>query len=870
MDAPCPQSATSGRVDQLLDDLTLDEKAALTAGSAMFVMQGVARVGIPSWRVTDGPNGARGSSILGSGEARAVCIPCGSALGATWNPALIEQLGAVLGDETRTKQARVLLAPTVNLHRSPLGGRNFECYSEDPLLSGKAAAAFVRGAQSRGVITTVKHLIGNDAETERNTINSVIDERTLRELYLLPFEIAVKEGGSLGIMTSYNRLNGTYCTEHAELLETIVRQEWGFQGIVMTDWFAASDTVASAKAGLDVEMPGGGRSYGSALADAVRDGRLDDRYVHAIAERQLRSFDSINALDDEPGVEVSIDRPEHRALTRTAAADAMVLLRNNGDGAPVLPFDLDGLRTLAVIGPNASRAQIMGGGSANLRPHYRISPLDAFRAACGDAVTVVHEPGCAIDRSAPLLSGSAIGLDGVQGFAIEVFPDAAMSGTPAGITTRDTSRLMFMDEIVPGVSAQSFSARARTMFVPTVDGTHRFEMVQLSPTRVILDGALLVDGVTDPPPPGASFFGNGSHPLCATRDLVAGRSYEIVIEVFSGGLGAFAGTQLGCHAPEPDDSLQRAVAAARAADAVVLVVGTNDDWESEGEDRASMDLPGRQDELVDAVLAANPRTVVVVNTGSPVTMPWAERAGAILQCWFGGQEMANALVDVITGAAEPGGRLPTTFPQRLEHNPSYGNFPGANGEVRYGEGLLMGYRWYDTRHLPVRFAFGHGLSYTTFDVGIPTLDADSFEPGGELCVRVPVTNTGTRFGSHVVQCYVAPPTSRLDRPAKELKAFAKVFLEPGESTVVTLVLDDRSFAYWDPAEPGWPALRARLATTIPHMQGVERRTVPGWTIEPGTYEILIANSAEDIVHRLALEVDVALDVAEVDAEVVAR
>jgi beta-glucosidase len=831
--------------------LSIEDKAALTAGLNMFTMRGNAGLGIPDLRVTDGPNGARGSSILGSGEARAVCVPSGSALGATWNPELIERIGELLGDETRTKKARVLLAPTVNLHRSPLAGRNFECFSEDPFLSGKAAAAYVRGVQSRGVITTVKHFVGNDAETDRYTISSEIDERTLRELYLVPFELAVKEGRSAGIMTAYNRLNGKFCTEDRHLLEDILRDEWGFDGIVMTDWFGAGDTVASAEAGLDIEMPGGDRIYGAPLAKAVLDGRVDESRLHAIVERQLRAVERVGALDDEGGSEQSIDRPEHRELARIAASEAMVLLRNEG----VLPFDVSRIKTLAVVGPNAARPQIMGGGSANLRPHHRTTLLDALKETLGNRVEILHRPGCSIDRAAPLLSGSEIAVGGQQGFAVDIYASTDLSGPIAGQTTRDTSRLLFMDDLAPGVTSLAFSARARTILTAQNTCPHEFEIVQVNHGRVLLDGVVIVDGVANPTPRSSAFFGLGSEPIRATVDLVAGRAYELVVEVLGSTPQPIAGLDVGCRPLLIGDPISEAVEAARIADAVVIMVGTNAEWETEGEDRTSMDLPGEQNKLIEAVLAVNPNAVVVVNTGSPVTMDWADRAPTILQCWFGGQEMNSALTDVLVGASEPGGRLPTTIPLRVEHNPSFGNFPGANGAVRYGEGVFIGYRWYESRHLPVRFPFGHGLSYTTFDVGAPVLNSPTFvagTPGSTLRVSVAVTNTGTRRGSHVVQCYVMPAPAPLDRPALELKAFAKVTLDPGESTVVSLTLDDRSFAYWDPARPEWPELLSRL-TGSPFPSG-DRRLTPGWTVEPGTYRIAVGNSVADIVHRIDVEV----------------
>jgi beta-glucosidase len=842
------------RTQETLPRLSIEEKAAITAGSGFFSMTGVERLGIPNWSTTDGPNGARGSSFLGSGDSKATCIPCGSALGATWDPELVEELGVMLGAETRMKACRVLLAPTVNLHRSPLAGRNFECFSEDPLLSGRLAAAYVRGVQSQGVITTVKHFVGNECETDRWTSDSLIDERALRELYLVPFEIAVREGDTLGIMTSYNRMNGRYCTEQRWLLTDVLRDEWGFEGFVTTDWMAGADTVLSADAGLTIEMPAGDRAMGAALAAAVRDGRVSESTLDELAGRVLSVFESIGAWDDEPGTEQSIDRLEHRALARRAAAAAMVLLRNEAvDGDALLP--LVDVSTIAVIGPNAGRAQIMGGGSANLRPFHRTSPLDALLARLGGSVEISHAEGCNIDKEPPLLSGpSLVSPTGEQGFLVEVFDNLDFAGDPVGTASRDTSRLLFGDEALPGVTLSQFSMRATTSYTPATSGVHSFELTQVSPSRLLLDGEIVADGITERPPLGRAFFGFGATVAPVDVTLEAGRAYEIAVELEVADVVMFGGADLRVRSPFPSDALEQAVAAAAAADVAIVVVGTNDDWETEGEDRTFLGLPGEQDALVNAVAAANPRTVVVVNTGSPVAMPWAEEVPAIVQSWLGGQEMADALVDVLTGEVDPGGRLPTTFPLRVEHNPSFGNFPGDNGQVPYAEGIFVGYRWYDSRHLPVLFPFGHGLSYAQFDVGDPVLSADVVAAGESVTVSVPVTNTGARQGSHVVQCYVRPHRSRIVRPDRELKAFRKVTLDPGASTTVELILDERSFAYWDPAQPEWPELRDRQAATLPQLQGQERRTDAGWTVEPGKYDLVIANSVADIVATSTVEV----------------
>ena len=823
-------------IDALVASLTLDEKAALTAGRDNWSTTAVPRAGIPSVRVTDGPNGARGSSVLGAGEATAACVPCGSALGATWDPELIERVGALLGEEALTKRCGVLLAPTLNLHRSPLSGRNFECFSEDPLIAGRAGAAFVRGVQSRGVSTTPKHLAGNEAEFERYTISSAIGERALRELYLVPFELAVREGGADGAMTAYNRLNGRYCTEDEALLGGILRGEWGFCGFVVSDWFGLGSTAGSARAGLDLEMPGPGRSFGPALADAVRAGEVEEALVDAQARRLLGALERRGALDvpgDEP--EESVDRPQHRALAREAAAASMVLLRNDG----LLPLDPSGLRRLAVIGPNAARAAIMGGGSAKLRPHYAVTPLEALRERLGAAVEVVHEPGCDIDRTVPELRAP---------FSIELDGGRA--------TARRADGLLMFDALPEPLDVADFSFRAVAEITPAVSGAHTFTLVQAGGARVLVGGRLVLDGIAHPPPRGEGLIGMASEEVSAAVDLAAGEPVEVVVEYRSAGAPAgLRGARVGMRPPRDADASGRAVRAGTGCDAVVLVVGTTDEWESEGSDRASMDLPGPQDELVERVLAANPDTVVVVNAASPVTMAWADRARAVLVTWVGGQEMAGALAEVLTGAAEPGGRLPTTIPLALEHNPSHGNFPGENGEVVYGEGVLMGYRWYEARRLPVRFPFGHGLSYSRFAIGEPRLSSPRFAPGGTLTVEVDVTNTGGRAGAEVVQCYVAAPPGPLTRPTKELRDYAKVHLEAGETRTVSFALGDRAFACWDPGDPDWPALAERIAVSPLAAYAAGRRAgAPGWRIFPGRHELHVGRSSADVAHVAAVEV----------------
>ncbi len=847
----------SDRVEALVAQLTLAEKASLLAGEDLWSTVAVPRVGIPKLQVTDGPSGARGPTLPGVPAATSLCVPCGSALGATWNPELVEAVGTALGMETRDKGCRVLLAPTVNLHRSPLGGRNFECYSEDPLLSGRAAAAFVRGAQRAGVATTVKHFVGNDAETERYTMSSFIDDRSLRELYLVPFEMAVRDGGSLGVMTGYNRLNGVWCGEHDQLLAGILRGDWGFDGFVVSDWYAIGSAVGSARAGLDLEMPGPARAY-AGLEDAVARGDLDEATLDARVRTLLSVWDRLGALDDpmEPPAAQAVDRPEHRALARRAAIESMVLLRNDG---AVLPFDMARLRRLALIGPNAAVLQVNGGGSAAVTPHHSTTLLDELRAAL-PGVDIVVEPGCDTEPNAPTITRQQLRTPGGEaGIAVEYFEGLELQGEPVSQrVARDCALLSW--GAPRGVPAE-FSFRATATFTSTESGAHTFALVQAGRARVLLDGALLLDGERRPPAPGREQFGMVSEPVERVVELRAGDPHDLVIEYRAVEPSLMCGVRVGCRPPATVDLFGRAVEAARGCDAALVVLGTDARWESEGHDRAAMDLPGGQRELAVAIAQVNERTAVVVNSGSIVAMEWADQVPAVVHAWFGGQEMAGALVDVVLGVADPSGRLPTTVPQRIEHTPAFGAFPGENSAVRYGEGLLVGYRWYDSRHLPVRFPFGHGMSYTTFALGQPELhtgdgEGGVFAAGGVVRIEVPVTNTGARRGSEVVQCYVAPREPSLGRPVHELKGFAKIELDPGESGQVTIELGDRAFAHYDDGDRAWPELRSRQAEFQPFAPLARRRHVePGWYIDAGDYELRIGRSSRDLAHRALVRVD---------------
>ncbi|MCU1428136.1 MAG: glycoside hydrolase, family 3 domain protein, partial [Actinomycetia bacterium] len=730
----------------------------------------------------------------------------------------------------RDKRAQVLLAPTVNLHRHPLAGRNFECYSEDPFLSARMAVAYIEGVQSRGVGACVKHFVANDQEFERMTISSEVDERVLHELYLVPFEAAVLEANAWALMTAYNRVYGTYCSEHRWLIDDVLKTDWAFDGLVMSDWFGTHSTTLAANAGLDLEMPGPPQWLGEKLVAAVRSGEVDEAILDDKVRRALRLRDRVGlgaastsavtatatADDGDDQEEGSIDDPQRRAVARRAAAGAFVLLRNES----LLPFHQANLGTLAVIGPNADIAMVQGGGSASVTPHASVSPLAGLRRHAPEGTTVRFERGTSISKRTPTLG--ARNLDG--DLTISYFEGRERQGEPVFAEQVRSGYFVWLGRFSRSVP-DNFSARVTGTFVADEPGAWTFSLVQAGRARLLLDDEVLVDNWK---PAGRSdaFFGFGSSEATATVELAAGEKHTITVEFVPASPG-MGGLMIGCRAPEPPDLEDRAVALARDADSVVLVVGTDAEWESEGHDRESMQLPGAQEQLIYRVLDVNPRTVVVVNAASPIEMEWAERAAAVMQVWFPGEEFGNALADVLLGTLSPSGRLPTTIPFRLEDTPAYGYYPGADGKAEYGEGLLMGYRWYDTRDVEPRYAFGHGLTYGAFDYGEPRVSTTTFRDGDRIEITLPITNRGARAAAEVVQCYVHDVESTVERPQQELKAFAKVTVEPGETVSVSLVLDRRAFAYWDKA--------AR-----------------DWLVDPGEFEVRVGASSRDIRHTVVL------------------
>ncbi len=563
-------------------------------------------------------------------------------------------------------------------------------------------------------------------------------------------------------------------------------------------------------------------------------------------------MDSVGALDDDPEEQpTSEDRPEDRALAREAAAAATVLLKNTG----VLPLEQTELRRVAVIGPNAGRAVIMGGGSASVPAHYLCSPLDALRDRLGPGVEIDHEPAVDIARTSPEVPKAWLSVDAGPGMAVEFYGPDDLGGEVVHRATNDTGSIVWFGS-APREVGTAFSWRAYADLTVETAGRWMISLVQTAPARLLVDGRVVLDGFADPPDPGHDFFGLARQEVTVALDLSPEDPVRIEVQSVVRAPAIVTGAKIGIRPAPAVDSIDRAVSAAAGADAVILVVGTDEHWETEGADRESMHLPGRQDELVQRVLEVAPHAIVVLNVGAPVATPWATDAGAVVQCWFGGQEMAAGLVDVLFGESDPGGRLPTTIPINLEDTPTWGNLVPEGGRLRYGEGVLVGYRWYESRDIDVSFPFGHGLSYTSFEIGAPVLSTPTIEPGRSISVRIPVTNTGSRPGSEIVQLYVAPTDPGAFRPPKELKGFAKASLAPGESTVLEIELGDRAFARWATVDPALRRLAAQLARVAFWARQPERVDESGWIMDPGGHELHVGRSSVDIAHVVPVHVPI--------------
>jgi beta-glucosidase len=777
-------------------------------------------------------------------DIRSACFPAACSVASTFDVHIARKMGEALAAEARNKGAQCMLGPTVCIHRHPLGGRNFESFSEDPYLTGKLSSQVIQGLQGMGISATIKHFVANEQETQRTTVNETISERALREIYLRPFEIAVEEANPWAIMTAYNLVNDTHCDSHSWLLQDVLRgkDNWGWSGLIMSDWGGTNSISDALNAGLDLEMPGPPRIRKlDKVLEAVKQGKISESTINERAREVLKWVLKLKKLEEEADLGAftgSGDKPEHRALIRDAGAKGMVLLKNDSNILPLKKESLRGKR-ISLIG-FAKDAMAHGGGSASVNAYYKVTPWEGLRTALGDSVEFTFAKGAHRERLLPPIKkedtcGSVVGLDGQPGFTRLLFeqdqlnPCSTLHGHPTSAYS-------------PLGSNESFWKALEIVgdFTPSETGTHYISCSGLGSTTLAVDGEVVFEQKGNCADPMGSLF------LAAPEEEIkyefeAGKTYRICIrshppvniglEILEGRSGVRMGFSL--KSVHDADLQNEAVRVAQDADIAIVFTGHDPQWETEGRDQDSFDLPRNQNELVSAVAAANKNTIVVNSTGVAISMPWLDPVKGVVQAWFSGQECGNAIADVLTGVANPEGRLPVTFPKRIEDCPAHGNFPGdyVNGrlEVNYAEGVFVGYRHFDrVAREKVLFPFGFGLSYTTFEYGAMEVSQDA-EISDCYTVQVHVTNTGHVFGGTLIQIYVGTSTARPEHPLKTLAAFAKTRLQSGEAQTVQLRVKARDFAYFD-----------------------ERKRK--WVVDEGEYFFTLGSSAADAVHTQPVHV----------------
>ncbi|HJQ35179.1 MAG TPA: glycoside hydrolase family 3 C-terminal domain-containing protein [Pyrinomonadaceae bacterium] len=806
---------TDARVEALLKQMTLEEKIDLLGGTDGFFVRGIERLKLPRLKMADGPMGVRNFGP-------ATAMAGGVGLAATWNPQLAERVGTEIGRDARAKGVHFLLGPGVNIYRSPTNGRNFEYFGEDPFLASRIVVGYVRGVQSQGVSATVKHYAANNSEFDRHNTDSVVDERTLREIYLPAFEAAVREARVGAMMDSYNLLNGEHASQNHHLLTDIARTDWGFDGLMMSDWFATYDGVAAVNAGQDLEMPGPAFMNRKTLLPAIEQGKVSVATIDEHVRRILRTAARFGWLDREQ-LDTTIPRfnQQGRQAALQAAREGAVLLKNDGG---LLPLDKKRLKSVLVVGPDAYPAVPVGGGSARVEPFVAVSFMEGLSDALGSTASVLYQRGIpTLSEMAQATRFTTAATEGKPGLNAEFFKTEDLQGTP--VVTRTEPSISYGERAwgaPAGFPEGTLSSRWTGYYTPEAAGDFNVFVQSTGEDggfyRLYVDDKLVFDNWKT------------THALAASATLpLDARPHKVVLEQHgrSGWLGAKL--RLGILRPGaavPDGLKQMA----SKADAVVVAVGFDAETESEGADR-SFALPPGQDDLIREMAAANKNTIVVVTSGGGVDMTgWVDRVPALVQAWYPGQEGGTALAEILLGDVNPSGRLPVTFERRWEDNPVHASYYPASDEnkrVEYKEGVFVGYRGYEKAGTKPLFPFGYGLSYTTFKYDnlkvtpAPVRD----ETGGQFFdVSFDVKNTGAREGSDVAQVYVGDTHSKVPRPLKELKGFTKVHLRPGETQHVTVRLGGRSFSYYD----------------------VEAKR---WRTDPGDFDILVGRSSDEIVLR---------------------
>jgi beta-glucosidase len=809
-------AAAYGQAKAVLQKLTLEEKISLCHGVSTFSINAIPHAGIPDeLTMDDGPHNIRPEVARDTFESlnlkddQSTSLPCLMAVAATWDVAMAAKHGHVLGQEARDRGKDIILAPGVNLLRTPLNGRNFEYYGECPVLSARMAVAEINAIQANEVGACVKHFALNNQELNRGGVDVEVAERPLREIYLPAFEAAVKEGKVLTLMNSYNRFRGEYCSQSNYLNQQILKDQWGFKGLVMTDWGGMHDTVLAALGGTDVETNSGQavRYFKQPLLDAVKHGQVPESLIDDKALRVLYVMAKLHKLDGVKRLKGSRNTPEHQQAAREIAEASIVLLKNDQG---VLPLDSKSIKELMVVGKLALEKNCHKGGSSGGKPPYEISAMEGLQRRLGPAVKVTFLPLSENEKGLRLsdIPDSALNTFDTQvrdaGLAVgawqaEYFNSLTPEGTPA--LRKFDRKLKFDWKKEPpgkGVADRGFSARWTAKIIAPESGEYILSASGGLPTRVTIDGQPAVDNW--------NMHGKLRKRVGAVgkATLEAGKEYVVVVECCNEGRAG--GFGLSWQLPS-DHGLDPAMMKSQLAkaDAVILFVGTGHAYESEGVDLQNMQLPKGQDEAVQAMIGINPRTVVVNLSGTPLEMPWKDREPALLQYWYGGMEAGNALAAVLFGEVNPSGKLPFTVPEKLADSPAHALADYKIEREKYAEGIFVGYRWFDHREIKPAFPFGYGLSYTSFSYQNARISSPTLGREGHCTVTVEITNTGSRAGAEVVQLYVHDTQPKIEKPVRELKNFAKVFLRPGETKTVSMDVTPRDFAYFDVAGKQWKA-----------------------------------------------------------------
>ncbi len=819
--AQTPSSSSSqsaaqieSRVEAILGQMTLEEKIDLLGGVDGFFIRDIPRLHLPRLKMADGPIGVRNFGP-------ATTMAGGIALAATWNPQLATRVGTEIGRDARAKGVHFLLGPGVNIYRAPMNGRNFEYFGEDPYLASRIAVGYIGGVQSQNVSATIKHFMGNNSEFDRHNTDSIISERAMREIYLPVFEAAVREAHVGAIMDSYNLTNGEHMSQNKYLLSDVVKKEWGFDGLVMSDWFATYDGVAAANAGQDLEMPSGAHMNRETLLPAIKDGRVSVATIDEHVRRILRTAARFGWLDrDQEDMTIPRFNQQGRQAALEAARESMVLLKNDNN---LLPLDKNKIKSIAIVGPTAYPAVAVGGGSAGVQPFVARSYLEGLSNYLGTSGRVLYARGIpSLGEMAEATNFSTATTSGKPGVTAEYFNNENLQGTP--ITTRNEWHVNF-GAGSRSLPDQAMSARWTGYYTPRAAGQHDLFVQSTGEDggayRLYVDDKLVLDNWTV----NTALTGRATLMLDATP-------HKVVLEHrgHSNWLGARLKLGIIPHGAVVEAEAKKL---ASMADVVVVAVGFNPETESEGADR-TFQLPPGQDELVQEMLAANKNTIVVVTSGGGVDMSaWIDRVPGLIQAWYPGQEGGTALAEILYGDANPSGRLPVTFGRRWEDSPVHESYYPADGtkRVEYKEDIFVGYRGYEKNGVKPLFPFGYGLSYTTFKYSNLSISAVINNPPTDKLPRFEVSfdvqNTGKREGMDVAQIYVGDTHAKIARPVKELKGFIKISLRPGEKRRVTVPLDARSFSYYDPDAKGWRA-------------------------EAGDFDVLVGRSSEQIELRRKL------------------